>query len=146
MAAEKMGRRLVFSALLSLERMRAVDSRSKRRRGHWLRVLAPIVVLPLVAAACGDDDTVATGDTSAPVTTAAAPEPTPTPSTTETPGEFEPVGTDLTTPLPAGDVARGEQLFDAPSGVGLGCASCHTFADASLRADPSLLAQQGPAR
>ncbi len=116
----------------------------------WM-VLVLGLGLALIAAACGDDDTVATGDASAPVTTAApvattaAPEPIPTPSTTETPGEFEPVGTDLTTPLPTGDVARGEQLFDTPSPVGLGCDSCHTFADASLLADPSLLDLQGPA-
>ncbi len=35
-------------------------------------------------------------------------------------GRFVPIGTDLTSPLPAGDVARGEQLFGE-----LGCASCH---------------------
>ncbi len=97
--------------------------------------------LALIAAACGDDDTVTTGDTVAPATTAA---PTTTTSTTETPGEIEPVGTDLTTPLPAGDVARGEQLFDSP-GPGLGCAGCHTLADASLLDDPSLLDLMGPA-
>ncbi len=105
--------------------------------------------LALIAAACGDDDTVTTGDTVAPVTTAAptttTAAPATTTSTTETPGEFEPVGTDLTTPLPAGDAAAGEQLWDTPQPVGLGCASCHTFADASLLADPSLLDLQGPA-
>ena len=88
----------------------------------------------LIAAACGDDDTVATGDTSAPVTTAA-------PATTETPGEFEPVGTDLTTPLPAGDVARGEQLFNRNGS----CSGCHTLADESRLDDPSLLSLSGPA-
>ncbi len=51
--------------------------------------------------------------------------PAPTPSTTETPGEFEPVGTDLTTPLPAGDVATGEQLFGPMSTGGVGCTACH---------------------
>ncbi len=105
--------------------------------------------LALIAAACGDDDTVTTGDTGAPLppapptTTTAAP--TTTPSPTETPGEFEPVGTDLTTPLPAGDVATGEQLFGSAGEGGLGCAGCHTLADASLLADPSLLDLQGPA-
>ncbi len=116
----------------------------------WM-VLVLGLGLALIAAACGDDDTVATVDASAPVTTAApvaitaAPEPTPTPSTTETPGEFEPVGTDLTTPLPAGDVARGEQLLGPISAGGFSCAACHTLADASLLADPSLLDLQGPA-
>ncbi len=86
--------------------------------------------LALIAAACGDDDTVATGDTVAPVTTAAptttTAAPATTTSTTETPGEFEPVGTDLTTPLPAGDVARGEQLLGPISAGGFSCAACHT--------------------
>jgi len=114
----------------------------------WM-VLVLGLGLVLIAAACGDDDTKATGDTSAPVTTAAptttTAAPATTTSTTETPGEFEPVGTDLTTPLPAGDVARGEQLWGTPLPVGFGCASCHTLADASLLADPSLLDLQGPA-
>ena len=35
-------------------------------------------------------------------------------------GQFMPVGTDLETPLPAGDAARGEAIFTE-----LGCASCH---------------------
>ncbi len=95
--------------------------------------------------ASGESEASAPVTTAAPATTTAAPEPIPTPSTTETPGEFEPVGTDLTTPLPTGDVARGEQLFDAPSPVGFNCANCHTLADASLLADPSLLDLQGPA-
>ncbi len=51
----------------------------------------------------------------------------------------------MTTPLPAGDAAAGEQLWDTPQPVGLGCAACHTFADASLLADPSLLDNRGPA-
>ncbi len=114
----------------------------------WM-VLVLGLGLARIAAACGDDDTVTTGDTSAPVTTAAptttTAAPATTTSTTETPGEFEPVGTDLTTPLPAGDVARGEQLWDTPQPVGFGCASCHTFADASLLADPSDLDLFGPA-
>ncbi len=76
------------------------------------------LVLALIAAACGDDDTAATTTTAAPATTTA---------TTETPGEFEPVGTDLTTPLPAGDAATGEQLFGPMStdGVGFSCTACH---------------------
>ncbi len=51
--------------------------------------------------------------------------PAPTPSTTETPGEFEPVGTDLTTPLPTGDVATGDQLYNANNS----CAACHTLVE-----------------
>ncbi len=74
------------------------------------------LVLALIAAACGDDDTAATTTTAAPATTTA---------TTETPGEFEPVGTDLTTPLPAGDVATGEQLFGPMSSGGFSCTACH---------------------
>ena len=106
--------------------------------------------LALIAAACGDDDTVTTGDTVAPVTTAAptttTAAPATTTSTTETPGEFEPVGTDLTTPLPTGNVAAAEQLFASTGEGGLGCAACHTLADASLLDDPSLLDHfQGPA-
>ncbi len=106
--------------------------------------------LALIAAACGDDDTVTTGDTVAPVTTAAptttTAAPATTTSTTETPGEFEPVGTDLTTPLPTGDAAAGEQFWDTPSPVGPGCTSCHTLADASLLDDPSLLDKSFTAR
>ena len=76
------------------------------------------LVLALIAAACGDDDTAATTTTAAPATTTA---------TTETPGEFEPVGTDLTTPLPAGDVATGEQLFGPMSTGGFSCTGCHVL-------------------
>ena len=72
--------------------------------------------LALIAAACGDDDTAATTTTAAPATTTA---------TTETPGEFEPVGTDLTTPLPAGDAATGDQLYNANNS----CAACHTLVE-----------------
>jgi len=51
--------------------------------------------------------------------------PAPTPSTTETPGEFEPVGTDLTTPLPAGNAATGDQLYNANNS----CAGCHSLVE-----------------
>lgn len=47
-------------------------------------------------------------------------------------GQFQPIGTDLETPLPAGDAAAGEQLFDE-----LGCQACHSL-DGTQIVGPSL--------
>ncbi len=47
--------------------------------------------------------------------------------------QFQPIGTDMETPLPAGDPASGEALFTE-----LGCNSCHTL-DGSQLVGPSLL-------
>ncbi len=79
------------------------------------RLLFIVTVATLAVAGCSSD-----GDEpaeAAPTTTQAAP------TTTETPGEFEPVGTDLTTPLPAGDAATGDQLYNANNS----CAGCHSL-------------------
>ena len=76
-----------------------------------------VTVATLAAAGCssgGDEPAEA-----APTTTQAAP------TTTEPPGEFEPVGTDLTTPLPAGDAATGDQLYNANNS----CAGCHSLVE-----------------
>ncbi len=100
-------------------------------------VLTGLAVVLLALAACESSTEEIAETTSTPAVT---------PSTTETPGEFEPVGTDLTTPLPAGDVARGEQFWDAPTPVGPGCTSCHTLADASLLAAGQVIGiNRGPA-
>ena len=84
------------------------------RTGFLLTGLA-VVVLALAACESSTEEIAETTST-----------PALTPSTTETPGEFEPVGTDLTTPLPAGDVATGVQLFGSISTGGVGCTVCHT--------------------
>lgn len=47
--------------------------------------------------------------------------------------EFQPIGTDMESPLPTGDAARGEQLFNEE----LGCNSCHSL-DGSTLVGPSL--------
>ena len=91
------------------------------RRGNMSRtglVLTGLAVVVLALTACESSGKEIAETTSTPA---------PTPSTTETPGEFEPVGTDLTTPLPAGDAATGEQLFGPMStdGVGFSCTACH---------------------
>lgn len=81
------------------------------------RLLSIVTVATLTAAGCssgGDEPAEA-----APTTTQAAP------TTTEPPGEFEPVGTDLITPLPAGDAATGDQLFNANGS----CAGCHSLVE-----------------
>jgi cytochrome c oxidase subunit 2 len=46
--------------------------------------------------------------------------------------QFQPVGTDLTTPLPAGDAGRGAALFSS-----LGCAACHSL-DGTRIVGPSI--------
>ena len=81
-------------------------------------VLIGLAVVVLALAACESSGEEIAETTSTPA---------PTPSTTETPGEFEPVGTDLTTPLPAGDVATGEQLFGPMSTGGFSCTGCHVL-------------------
>lgn len=48
-------------------------------------------------------------------------------------GEFQPIGTDMESPLPVGDAARGEQLFNEE----LGCNSCHSM-DGTVLVGPSL--------
>ena len=82
-----------------------------------IRLLVAVAMMILVAAGCssGSDEP----EEAAPTTTQAAP------TTTEPPGEFEPVGTDLTTPLPAGDVAAGDQFYNANSS----CAGCHSLVE-----------------
>ena len=60
-------------------------------------MLIGLAVVALALAACGPS-----AQEVAQMTAAAA---------TDTPEPIEPVGTDLNTPLPAGDAARGEQLF-----------------------------------
>ena len=105
-------------------------------RTSLFRFVAVVGALGLVAAACGGG----TGSTtSASTATAVTTQPPTTtqaaPTTTETPGEFEPVGTDLTTPLPAGDAATGEQLYK----LGLGCAGCHSLAEGVRLTGPSFL-------
>jgi len=73
-----------------------------------------LAVVVLVLAACGSSGEEIADTTSTPVLA---------PSTTKTPGP--PVGTDLTTPLPAGDAATGEQVYKFIDG----CASCHSLAE-----------------
>ena len=46
--------------------------------------------------------------------------------------EFQPIGTDLESPLPEGDAAHGEQLFEE-----LGCNSCHSL-DGTTLVGPSM--------
>ena len=90
-----------------------------------IRLLVTAAMMILVAAGCssGSDEP----EEAAPTTTQAAPTTTQAaPTTTEPPGEFEPVGTDLTKPLPAGDVAAGDQLYNAPPGS---CAGCHSLVE-----------------
>ncbi len=79
-------------------------------------VLTGLTVVVLALAACESSGEEIAETTSTPALT---------PSTTETPGEFEPVGTDLTTPLPAGDAATGEQVYKFVDG----CAGCHSLAE-----------------
>ena len=79
-------------------------------------VLTGLAAVVLALAACESSGEEIAETTSTPALT---------PSTTETPGEFEPVGIDLTTPLPAGDVATGEQLFGPISADGVGCSGCN---------------------
>ncbi len=73
-----------------------------------------LAVVVLVLAACGSSGEEIVDTTSTPVLA---------PSTTKTPGP--PVGTDLTTPLPAGDAATGEQVYKFVDG----CAGCHSLAE-----------------
>ncbi len=82
-----------------------------------IRLLVTVAMTILVAAGCssGSDEP----EEAAPTTTQAAP------TTTEPPGEFEPVGTDLTTPLPAGDVAAGDQFYNANNSW----AGCHSLVE-----------------
>ncbi len=47
--------------------------------------------------------------------------------------QFQPIGVDLTSPLPTGDLARGAVLYES-----LGCNACHTL-DGSLVVGPSFL-------
>jgi cytochrome c2 len=91
------------------------------RTGLLLTGLA-VVVLALAACESSTEEIAETTST-----------PAPTPSTTETPGEFEPVGTDLTTPLPAGDAATGEQVYKLVAG----CAGCHSLAEGVRITGPS---------
>jgi mono/diheme cytochrome c family protein len=77
-------------------------------------IVIGLVVVVLVLAACGSSGEEIVDTTSTPVLA---------PSTTRTPGP--PVGTDLTTPLPAGDAATGEQVYK----LGAGCAGCHSLAE-----------------
>lgn len=58
--------------------------------------------------------------------TAAAATDTPAPTQT-----IEPVGTDLTDPLPAVDTTRGEQLFSTKLGT-YTCADCHAVAEGEV--------------
>ena len=84
--------------------------------------LIGLAVVVQALSACGPS-----AEEIAKMTAAAAtdtPVPTQTPSPTETPEEIEPVGTDLNTPLPAGEAARGGQLFDDT-----GCDDCHSLAE-----------------
>ena len=94
------------------------------------RLLSIVTVATLTAAGCssgGDEPAEA-----APTTTQAAPTTTQAaPTTTEPPGEFEPVGTDLTTPLPAGDAATGDQLYNANGS----CAGCHLLVEPRILLD-----------
>jgi len=80
-----------------------------------------LAVVVLVLAACGSSGEEIVDTTSTPVLA---------PSTTKTPGP--PVGTDLTTPLPAGDAATGEQVYKRvvdELGQRFGCASCHSLSE-----------------
>ncbi len=69
-----------------------------------------------------------------------------TPPPTEEAPAYEPVGVDVTAPLPEGDAARGEQLFlgaaPGPDGKALGCQACHSL-DGSVLVGPSMQGVSG---